>query len=103
ETQSAARTYPRSLHDALPISRRAWRPAAVLRLRRGRKVVRVLLEGQVVDRDNAGARPSQREKAVGRVEDLAFEEYPDDFAAATQDRKSTRLNSSHDQISYAVF
>src|SRR2546421_9351549 len=24
-------------------------------------------------------------------------------SAATQDRKSTRLNSSHDQISYAVF
>src|SRR2546428_3865305 len=24
-------------------------------------------------------------------------------AAATRDRKSTRLNSSHDQISYAVF
>src|SRR2546428_9911389 len=25
------------------------------------------------------------------------------FLIATQDRKSTRLNSSHDQISYAVF
>src|SRR5206468_9108846 len=27
----------------------------------------------------------------------------DGFAEATLDRKSTRLNSSHDQISYAVF
>src|SRR2546421_8761023 len=26
-----------------------------------------------------------------------------DYEKATQDRKSTRLNSSHDQISYAVF
>src|SRR5688572_13754091 len=29
--------------------------------------------------------------------------YPQAFAAASQDRKSTRLNSSHSQISYAVF
>src|SRR2546421_2404832 len=28
---------------------------------------------------------------------------PDDVPAAGLDRKSTRLNSSHDQISYAVF
>src|SRR2546430_10099339 len=28
---------------------------------------------------------------------------PDDLAAMRRDRKSTRLNSSHSQISYAVF
>src|SRR2546430_11078048 len=28
---------------------------------------------------------------------------PDVWAAMTEDRKSTRLNSSHSQISYAVF
>src|SRR2546428_4948298 len=28
---------------------------------------------------------------------------PEAFTAVAEDRKSTRLNSSHDQISYAVF
>src|SRR3989440_3134077 len=36
------------------------------------------------------SRPSDSTRAVGR-------------APAASDRKSTRLNSSHDQISYAVF
>src|SRR2546430_7236987 len=29
--------------------------------------------------------------------------WPESFSTRTQDRKSTRLNSSHSQISYAVF
>src|SRR5256886_7888402 len=36
-------------------------------------------------------------------EDAAREGLFDRFAAPGQDRKSTRLNSSHSQISYAVF
>src|SRR2546430_10025143 len=34
---------------------------------------------------------------------LATREHPGEPALAEQDRKSTRLNSSHSQISYAVF
>src|SRR2546430_7211061 len=56
--------YTLSLHDALPISRRA------------------------VGRGEGQAR-RQRAEPVGRP--------------AAADRKSTRLNSSHSQISYAVF
>src|SRR2546430_12778587 len=60
--------YTLSLHDALPISRRARR--------------RISLERPVTGFCRAGASPAER---------------------ANGDRKSTRLNSSHSQISYAVF
>src|SRR5216683_6051354 len=35
--------------------------------------------------------------------EFAFAAFNDRFLADREDRKSTRLNSSHDQISYAVF
>src|SRR5688572_10568441 len=43
--------------------------------------------------------------AYGRAENGNFEElcFCDEFVSRKQDRKSTRLNSSHSQISYAVF
>src|SRR5690242_21841856 len=59
--------YTLSLHDALPIFRRA-----------------------------AGGGLGSLSAAVG----LAFD---DEFVAGGEDRKSTRLNSSHMSISYAVF
>src|SRR2546428_11419644 len=68
--------YTLSLHDALPIYRAARRA----RLFAGREDLKQIttqseLEGSLT--------PTER--------------------AMIQDRKSTRLNSSHDQISYAVF
>src|SRR5688500_20057557 len=39
----------------------------------------------------------------GSVRDLMLGRRPKDFDVATEDRKSTRLNSSHLVISYAVF
>src|SRR2546430_13487599 len=51
----------------------------------------------------------RQEPAVGQVSRVARGERPLDRRAvgrahaAEQDRKSTRLNSSHSQISYAVF
>src|SRR5438309_3342964 len=63
--------YTLSLHDALPISVRARRPAT---------------------RDLAGA---GLERAARQA--------PRRRAALRGDRKSTRLNSSHSSISYAVF
>src|SRR3712207_8864686 len=39
-----------------------------------------------------------------RVTISAYDDYADDYARSTStDRKSTSLNSSHDNISYAVF
>src|SRR2546428_6600145 len=74
--------YTLSLHDALPICRpsRNARAARAHRTRRGRARARAALP--------------------------AFRARSDQLAAPAHlggDRKSTRLNSSHDQISYAVF
>src|SRR5207253_11172223 len=81
--------YTLSLHDALPIcsrapSREAQR--AGLRARRGR---------------GARARPGR----VGRSHRPTHhgQRAPALRSAAREDRKSTRLNSSHVAISYAVF
>src|SRR5689334_24286935 len=77
--------YTLSLHDALPISARrraaprCHRAAAAARRRRGDP------DGRG-PRDGAAAAPADPPRA-GRG----------------QDRKSTRLNSSHSSISYAVF
>src|SRR3712207_8813066 len=76
--------YTLSLHDALPI----W-PAVV-----HPEVVPDLDEaGLGVHLGYADVRP-EREGEVGWVEEDLL---------AQQDRKSTRLNSSHANISYAVF
>src|SRR5688572_32406686 len=66
--------YTLSLHDALPIF------AAGVR--------------RVVDPDNSEGRSARREVAMAALADML---------AWFGDRKSTRLNSSHSQISYAVF
>src|SRR2546428_5708315 len=42
-------------------------------------------------------------EAASRVRERLVEAFEDEFGRARRDRKSTRLNSSHDQISYAVF
>src|SRR2546427_12777721 len=72
--------YTLSLHDALPISMGSWKPFpdtrdAILELQ---KLVKVVL---ITNTDDAIIAETER----------------------TIDRKSTRLNSSHSQISYAVF
>src|SRR5438876_6109489 len=68
--------YTLSLHDALPILRRRCRSAA-----------RVI------------ARSETRQRASGCRAMVPVAEH----GASTRDRKSTRLNSSHPSISYAVF
>src|SRR3712207_8375574 len=76
--------YTLSLHDALPIWLRAGpvRPVPARPPRRGRGVARVLQQA------SAGAGPRGRRCGGSR---------------RAVDRKSTRLNSSHANISYAVF
>src|SRR2546421_3242867 len=66
--------YTLSLHDALPICTPAGRPGTPPRARSSSSAARTAGTTRLASRCSAGA-----------------------------DRKSTRLNSSHDQISYAVF
>src|SRR3712207_7529486 len=77
--------YTLSLHDALPIFHR--------------------LEGRVRDRHVAGGlRPLRLHLRVRQVaEELGHALVLVRLLAREQDRKSTRLNSSHANISYAVF
>src|SRR2546428_2441518 len=69
--------YTLSLHDALPISP---------------------LDRSVRSPVRLGGLGSRRRRRPGGGLDQALV-----FLTQQQDRKSTRLNSSHDQISYAVF
>src|SRR2546429_9802868 len=72
--------YTLSLHDALPICRRKKEPSLYLRWRpRGR--ILYLVQPICNSAASGGDRGSE----------------------TVQDRKSTRLNSSHGYISYAVF
>src|SRR5206468_11922446 len=99
----ATNTYPLSLHDALPIS-----------------VVFVGSKNALVAGANASAYSSAKAASLHLARCLAEEGGPHGIRVNTvnpdaviagsaiwssdwRDRKSTRLNSSHDQISYAVF
>src|SRR2546430_16905083 len=73
--------YTLSLHDALPICQNHPRPAKLLQFRHHIAGVRI----------NVMMRP----KFFGQRFLV--------LSSAQRDRKSTRLNSSHSQISYAVF
>src|SRR2546430_17038719 len=73
--------YTLSLHDALPISLKLATGAGKT------TVIAMLIAWQTV---NAVRRPASKIFTRG-------------FLICTPDRKSTRLNSSHSQISYAVF
>src|SRR2546421_8969145 len=85
------------LHDALPILR-----GPVLLAKGSHQVARIFL---ALDLFRFGDHPPcPRPALLGAISELA--EHPRRFSRAPVfllDRKSTRLNSSHDQISYAVF
>src|SRR5947209_17928584 len=76
--------YTLSLHDALPISRRERR---LLRQQEHHRLGDLLRGAWPPDRNHRG----QAFEPAGRVD------------AGREDRESTRLNSSHANISYAVF
>src|SRR5438874_3883379 len=85
-TQSLA-THTLSLHDALPIYR------SQRRLRQPRKVVKAHANNVPVRCDRERDKASLEERGIHDHRQLA----------GIPDRKSTRLNSSHVEISYAVF
>src|SRR3712207_7769597 len=77
--------YTLSLHDALPIFRRRWlRRAALLH-----DIGKLGVSNEILDKPG---RLDEAETAAMR-----------NHALYSEDRKSTRLNSSHANISYAVF
>src|SRR5206468_13080215 len=90
--------YTLSLHDALPIlARRADARAAAPcggRPRRARRTVAAGAAHRGLARRGGTARQRTERSAAAPLELTR---------CAARDRKSTRLNSSHDQISYAVF
>src|SRR5204863_8947906 len=81
--------YTLSLHDALPIC--------------------VVIEGDIApaERDERAPLPAPAaadvEEQVVPDDDVVGEAAPADVVDPEEDRKSTRLNSSHVEISYAVF
>src|SRR5207253_6980055 len=92
--------YTFSLHDALPIFHQLNRDGEALD--RARRVVRrdrrvLLRHVVVVDDVDLGSLEAVRVRAAGRVPRRVADR------RRRQDRKSTRLNSSHVAISYAVF
>src|SRR5205807_4072438 len=92
--------YTLSLHDALPISQHALHDAHDPRCKRR--------ELDAERRDRRGYEQVQRIIAKGRCPAVAGRASAANqrrarFVLRWQDRKSTRLNSSHLVISYAVF
>src|SRR3712207_8114273 len=87
--------YTLSLHDALPISEHSPRLLLGLVVR---GVRRVSLLPQELERSKEEPRPHLPAHDVRPLVDEQRQ-----VAVALQDRKSTRLNSSHANISYAVF
>src|SRR5207249_5713312 len=94
--------YTLSLHDALPISRRRrlllGRADLVVAVEGGDLVA--LGEGRIVEDavDEVIERARERHHGLADVDELGGPGSDD-----VEDRKSTRLNSSHVSISYAVF
>src|SRR3712207_9351722 len=85
--------YTLSLHDALPICPLRRRPAAVLPLPRERPTRRARA------RDHVG----RRRLRLRRLHGGRWRDGSTRLRLLCGDRKSTRLNSSHANISYAVF
>src|SRR2546430_13385489 len=83
--------YTLSLHDALPISERSWMVIANFDSRF--QTLRRLLECNPIAALHC--------KLIAVQLRLVSHDHP--VIGSVEDRKSTRLNSSHSQISYAVF
>src|SRR5690606_41226078 len=98
---AATETYPLSLHDALPISEARQHVLAVAE-QKGRGASedrRAQRLGDAAGRVELGAVGPERPGDAGDAEPVVVEHVP----GGDEDRKSTRLNSSHVKISYAVF
>src|SRR5205085_10517380 len=91
-TPASSYIYTLSLHDALPIFLRYQEHPLIFD--------EFLVAGDVVEVVVVTKDAGVLEFLLRRVVEVDFE---DEAVLRRQDRKSTRLNSSHSQISYAVF
>src|SRR5690606_41195331 len=96
---AATQLYTLSLHDALPIWMHRGRVARASARDTALESVRPDDDLQVLARHDQRRRPGDV-RIVQEVEQFALQVRG---AFRGQDRKSTRLNSSHVKISYAVF
>src|SRR5256886_8754961 len=92
--------YPLPLHDALPISRVLLADAITDYLGRNASRIRSIKEWSRLGHKWSEA-PETKGKTLDEVRPSDIERYRE--RRRQEDRKSTRLNSSHSQISYAVF
>src|SRR5258708_21052628 len=86
--------YTLSLHDALPISQAGAAPALP------HELCGIITDGPGADRLAPGLGTGQQRGGHGNA---VLRQFANIVAANLGDRKSTRLNSSHQIISYAVF
>src|SRR5690606_42019444 len=98
----ATDTYTLSLHDALPIFRRAYASD------RSDKIwlpehIAAFMEEADVEMKLAMMLALHTGQRQGDILRMAWSNYDGERLTIRQDRKSTRLNSSHVKISYAVF
>src|SRR5207245_5047187 len=94
--------YPHSLHDALPIYF-IQTPEKVVVINQGGPVIRHIYLNMTHAKD---VKPSWYGESVGHYENgdtLVIDTIGISSKSFVEDRKSTRLNSSHGSISYAVF
>src|SRR5699024_12882266 len=92
-------SYPLSLHDALPISMASMKNGVLRSVNDTfRKITRVVSTRGIMSGETMKDR---LQAALNEYAAKGLTAYTD--AAGRQDRKSTRLNSSHVSISYAVF
>src|SRR5205085_7603853 len=101
-TTPTAQIYTLPLHDALPICEKS-QAGDRHRAQRGRSIEIRVKSDQC---EEPKANQSQRAERPYREDRRRRPRGPQERAAlggSQKDRKSTRLNSSHSQISYAVF
>src|SRR5206468_11445375 len=94
--------YTLSLHDALPISRRTAQ-SGLSKLPIPLWPAREPIQAQAPPAATAAAESADARSPARPRRQRAFRATEPGSTFAGPDRKSTRLNSSHDQISYAVF
>src|SRR5699024_11698303 len=96
---SSSVSYPLSLHDALPICAMGTGFAIG---KPGEPVEYIVTNGHVVEYGYMGPKVYAEQVSSAGVQ-VYFSAAENDYVTAEVDRKSTRLNSSHVSISYAVF
>src|SRR5690348_17631170 len=97
ESTSPTSPYTRSLHDALPISANNWLPPTLCTPTHESAMAETKKKPDAADKPKGPSDPilANRETVESIVVAVIL--------ALLLDRKSTRLNSSHPSISYAVF